>query len=205
MAITHVASTTATASSGTTITLTKPTGTVAGNVLVAFFYVECGSAPTITAPSGWTSMGSATGTSTLGEVFTKIAGDSEPANYSFSTNVSIVVGSGALSGYSASGSVAIGDNVFDATAKAPGVAPSVTTTRPNSLLFCAFIGVGLGSGVSGMTSRVALDNGVRDLAAFDQAIAAAGATGTRTYTGSGSSWSFSMAIEDQANKIRMMI
>lgn len=58
-----------------------------------------------------------------------------------------------------------------------------------------------------MTSRVALDNGTRDIAALDQVIASPGATGTRTFTGSNIGFGFSLSIEEQVqqNRIRMMI
>ena len=207
MSISHVASNTATASSGTTITLSKPTGAAAGNLLIALFYVQCDTQPTITPPAGWTSRGTTTGTQTRAQVFTKIAGDSEPASYDFTSSLTIVVGSGAISAYASTLSIVIGDYLFDATTTNPGVAPTVTTTINNAMLFCAFFAIALGSAVTGMTSRVALNNGVRDIASFDQTIANAGATGTRTYTGSGSSWTFSLAIEEIAlqNRIRMMI
>lgn len=66
--------------------------------------------------------------------------------------------------------------------------------------------IALGTGVAGMTARVALDNGARGFAIFDQDIASPGATGTRTYTGSGSGWAYSLAIEEGGgNRIRMMI
>lgn len=207
MTIAHVASTTATASSGTVITLNKPAGTVAGHLMCAVFYVQSAFTPSITPPSGWTSRGGANGSGTRAEVFTKEAGSSEPADYAFTSSQTIVVSSGSISSYSSAGAIIIGDYLFDITAQNPSVAPSVTTVQPSAMLFCAYPTTSLGSGVTGMTSRVALDNGSRDIAAFDQVIASPGATGTRTFTGSNIGFGFSLSIEEQVqqNRIRMMI
>ena len=206
MAISFVSAETTIQNSGTTITVNKPAGVVSGDLMIAQFYVEGSSIPTITPPAGWTSKATATGTNTRSQVFTKVAGASEPAGYAFTSSPSLVAGSGAICAYRATGTIVEAADAFVADATAPIDAPSVTTTRPNAKLFCGFTTVAIGSGVSGMTSRVALDNGSRDIAAFDQDIASSGATGTRTYTGSGVGWGYSLAIEEiSGNRIRMMI
>lgn len=209
MTASFVASTTAIQNSGTTITLNKPAGIVAGDLMVAMFYVESASQPNLTPPSGWVSKGDNAGESSVTkvEVFTKVAGPSEPANYSFTSSLTITVGSGAIAAYRADGAIIEGDSVFTGIqSTGPLVASSVTTARPDAKLLCGFMTAGLGTGVAGMTARVALDNGARDVAIFDQDIPSSGATGTRTYTGSGGGWAYSLAIEEGGgNRIRMMI
>lgn len=205
MAISFVAKSETIQNSGTQIVINKPAGVVAGDLMIAVLYVEAASQPVLTPPSGWSSKGAGTGTVTRGQVWTKKAGDSEPASYTWTSDLTIVAGSGAIIAYSSDGSIIEGDSVFSTDSTAPADAPSVTTTRPNSKLFCGYMVVGLGSGVSGMTNRVALDNGNRDVAAFDEDIASAGATGTRTYTGSGAAFVYSLAIEEFISRIRMMV
>lgn len=81
MAIAFVAKNHGTTDYGTSITVTKPTGTASGHCLIA---VVGGSPST---PSGWTLLGSvASGTSSLNTVavYYKIAGGSEPSSYTFS-------------------------------------------------------------------------------------------------------------------------
>ena len=209
MAISHVASTTATAASGTTLTLNKPTGIVAGDLLIAILYVQCANQTILTPPAGWVSKGDNTGESSItkAQVWTKIAGGSEPASYDWTSSLTIVTGSGSITAYSADAAIVEGDSVFSALdSSAPVDAPSVTTVRPNAKLFCGYIIIDLGTSVTGMTNRVALDNGNRDIASFDEDIPTPGATGIRTYTDASTGWGYSLSIEeDGANRIRMMI
>jgi hypothetical protein len=70
-------------SSSTTLTLTKPTGVVSGDLLVAVVSA-IGSGSTITGPSGWTEIDTSTSAGGLkASLWAKIAGGSEPANYAW--------------------------------------------------------------------------------------------------------------------------
>lgn len=63
------------------ITCNKPSGTLEGDLMVA---ILSGAVGAITAPAGWTEMASLTDTTVLrSAIFTKRAGGSEPANYTF--------------------------------------------------------------------------------------------------------------------------
>lgn len=76
--------TTATATSGTSVTANKPTGVVSGDLLLAVF---TNNNQTVTRPSGWTQLfytPASTGNSWSTGVYYKVAGASEPANYAFS-------------------------------------------------------------------------------------------------------------------------
>src|SRR5579862_9844168 len=82
-------------SSGTSCALTKPTGTASGDVLYAI--ISMAANKTVTAPSGWTQIGTSyNGTSTFARFYRKVAGGSEPSSYSWSwsgstTNVGVIV------------------------------------------------------------------------------------------------------------------
>ena len=196
MAVSFRIAVTTTASSGTNIVLNKHVSVVEGDLMIAQLFVGASSAPTITPPAGWTSRGSGAGSVPRAQIFTKIAGAGEPSSYTFTSSLTIVTASASLSAYYSDNGIVIGDYEFDSVAKSPSVAPSVDVVTANSKLFCAFATNALGSGVTGMSARIELDNGVRDIATFDQDIASPGATGTKTYTGSSSGWGFSLSIEE---------
>lgn len=72
----------------TAVTVTKPTGTAAGDILLAICGNNFGMSTDITAPAGWAMLHSVNdGLAGLGgahlRVFTKVAGASEPASYTF--------------------------------------------------------------------------------------------------------------------------
>lgn len=208
MAISFVNAQSTFQNSGTTISINKPTGVAAGDLMVAVLYVECASPPTITPPSGWVSRGTGTGSATRAQVFTKIAGPSESTTYDFTSSLTIVAGSCAIAAYR--GAILIGNDAFSAAfgTGSEVVAPSVVTAGPNATLLAGFMATALGIGVTGMTQRVAVYNGSRNVAMFDQNIASPGATGTRTYTFSNAGFGYSLAIEGEVmaqNRIRMMI
>lgn len=71
-------------SSASSRSVTKPTGVVSGDTLFALVTHD-GSADTITA-SGWTLIQYVSGTDIHAGLFYKVAGGSEPASYTFSTN-----------------------------------------------------------------------------------------------------------------------
>lgn len=128
VAISFVAATTKIQNSGTSIVIAKPAGVVEGDLMVAVLYIGSASQPNITPPSGWISKGDNAGesSSTKAEVFTKVAGPSEPANYAFTSSLTIGQGSGAIAAYR--GTITEGDSVFTALQPSgPLVASSVTT------------------------------------------------------------------------------
>jgi hypothetical protein len=94
MAVVHRASASTNVASRTSLTITKPAGVVAGDVLVAYI-MFIGGAPT--APSGWTlqaSFGSDEG------VYSKVAGSSEPASYAWTIGGSAQQSGGGISAFS---------------------------------------------------------------------------------------------------------
>src|SRR5437667_1919810 len=84
----------------TSLTISKPTGVVAGDVLVASVDAAGGTGTTITAPSGWTSIRrDNSGTTLAKETYYKVAGSSEPASYSWGLGSSNVRASGGIFAY----------------------------------------------------------------------------------------------------------
>jgi hypothetical protein len=169
---------------GSPASITKPTGTAEGDLLL--LHVRTQSDVTPTAPSGFTLItnGSISGTSGI-YVYSKVAGASEPANYTV-TFASGTVRLGMMALYSDTGSTI----ELDASANQSNVssstytAPSVTTTVANTLL-TVFITVNLAGTItagSGLTKRYDT-GGTSSLFGATEAIAAAGATGTRTAAG----------------------
>jgi hypothetical protein len=88
VAITHVDNNTATNGSGTSVTVTKPSSTTSGDLLLAFF---TSNNQNCTPPAGWTEIADETIEVFRNQVFYKVAGGSEPANYTFSVGSSTVL------------------------------------------------------------------------------------------------------------------
>lgn len=124
--------------SGAAFTVAAPAGESSGDVLIAALQ---GNGPgAVTAPSGWTLIGSASAGGDVTVTYYKVAGSSEPSSYSWSSSVSM------------SGSIAILDytgidptaplnawagNSGSGTAVAPAVA---TTTSTVSVILVSWVG-----------------------------------------------------------------
>ena len=196
-----------------TITVTKPTGTLENEVMVAFIQHR-DSTGSLTPPSGWTLLqsqatsGGSSGNTSKAYTYYKLAGASEPASYDWisvndgrvNASITTVTGNATTSTIDISGvSLTADGSTHDA--------PSVTTTQANDLVL-VFAGVPL-SGTSwtnpGSTTEEADIQGASDLS-MDVAsftAASAGATGAKTFTmvGYGSNdkaATFSVAIKSAA-------
>ena len=154
---------------------------------------------TITAPAGWTSLGSqgminGEGFTGLGQAFHRRAGGSEGANYTWTINGTDNVAVGAISCYQnvSSSSGPVDTSAFAAfdNTSAP-VASSVTTTMPRDMLvvLTALIEQVTSTPPVSMTERAdfsgttGLVNSAVNVA--DELLSATGATGTRTFSTSG--------------------
>lgn len=132
----------------TTITITKPAGTINGDVMVAYISVLTAAARTFTPPSGWTQLDTAIadnilGTATQGFTFYKVAGTGEGASYQWTCSASHIM-AGVISTYSGVDSAApINANAITNVNDVQGTAatPVVTTTRPN----CGVVNMASGS------------------------------------------------------------
>jgi len=199
-AIAYRSANSASITSGTTLTVTKPSGTVAGDVLVATVMARP-SGVTFTAPSGWVLVRSTTqsaGPSLRFVTYYKVAGASEPASYSWtlggSSTSGAVGGIGSFSGVSNSSPInAEGGNTTPYAYT--HTANSITTTSANTMVVSShgFPSSSPFSPPTGMTefvdrsSLTRPDNLGVTLELNYVPMGAAGATGAKTATAAGGS------------------
>jgi hypothetical protein len=182
--------TSATTAAGASVAPSRPTGVVSGDVLVAVVTHD-GSADTITA-TGWTLLGSATGTDINGAIYYKVAGGSEGASYTFSTANSHALAAAVVAYYNVDTAYTPIDG-YSIQANAAGANMSASTVWASSTVGeLVFLG-----GVSNNTSSTPpagmaelIDAGATGIRVYvaDQTLAAAGAVGTKTATISSSSF-----------------
>ncbi|MDP9366539.1 MAG: hypothetical protein M3Q10_20325 [Chloroflexota bacterium] len=191
----------ATANTGNTtassITINKPTGAAAGDLLLAFMTVAAGSNAVIAPPSGWTLVRRTDdGTVTAGASYYKVAGASEPTSYQWGF-------SGTGSPYGAAGGISAYAGVdnttpLDASAGQAASTATKSLTSPSALtsVAAALVIRAYGTRVisdtptsithpSGTAERYEVDNSVpggasRTAETADATQAAAGTTGTAT-------------------------
>jgi RHS repeat-associated protein len=129
---------TATGSSGSAA-VSKPTGTLAGDLLVVGLAFEKGSDVAIQAPSGWTLIRRTNQSSNVGYAsYRKLAGASEPTSYSFTLTNSPKwsIGSCAIAGANATTPIDVHADASGSSGNPS--APSVTTTGPSRLLLAVY-------------------------------------------------------------------
>jgi hypothetical protein len=184
-----VASASSATANGADVTVTKPSGTVDGDLLVAVGWSDP-DGPALSAPAGWTLAGSAySGPAGSGGVWTRVAA-SEGASWTWpgSTLTANHVHVLRVTGHGGSLDVAPVWVAIPASGTSHG-APSVTPTGTDSLLVCGWWGIFASATVtwtppSGMTEAT----DARDSAGWASssvawvALAASGATGTKSAT-----------------------
>ncbi len=203
-------------STNTTLTITKPTGVVAGDIMIANI-TQRNSTGTISL-AGWTAISQATydGGSTSGAILYKVAGGSEPANYAFGLGAGANNNTGTLvafSGVDVTGGFLVGGGAggpFDVAPgslstsganSSPATATSITTATANAaVIMLAHINDNQSLGPWTATSPASLtelyENQYNPSGAVDLTTgaawalkAAAGATGTGSVTiGANSRW-----------------
>lgn len=135
MAVSHVNTQTATTGNGTSVTATKPTGTASGDLLLAFFVSNSQDA---TAPAGWTEIVDQVVEVFRAQVFYKVAGGSEPANYAFSVGAAapLVLSVSCFRGIDTTDPIDISPVVETALTHSEGyTTPSVTGGSSGRLLY----------------------------------------------------------------------
>ena len=196
MAITFrsAATTTKTFAINNDLTVSKPSGTVDGDLMVAFITGDDG-AEMFSAPAGWTEIIEAkntTGGFTRTKAYYKFA-SGEGASYTwigsdyFPMAGIIASYSGVNSSSPVQASAAAGVNLLSTSP----IAPSVTTVNANSLLLCAFMTNTMANGTRTMTPPAGMTE-VADIGASaawqpsgslnELLVVAPGATGTKTAT-----------------------
>ncbi len=173
----------------TTLTINRPGGVVAGDVMVAGIGIR--GAPTVATPAGWTLIRTdAAGTYTTQALYYRVATASEPASYtwSFSKSVPAAGGISAYQGVDTTTPVGVSGATGQNSNTTSIVAPSVTTTVAGAEVI-GFFSIGGGNSITppaGMTERseassTAGSNHVTwETSDFSQTTA--GATGTKTAT-----------------------
>jgi hypothetical protein len=157
--------TSSTSSAATSRSVTKPTGVVSGDVMIAVVTYD-GSADVVTA-SGWTELGSATGSDITAHVLYRVAGGSEGASYTFSVVNSHAIGASITAYYNVDTTTPIDNYSIQANAAGASMpAPAAWATSTAGRL--VFLG-----GVSNSTT-VTPPSGATELVD-------AGSTGIRVY------------------------
>jgi hypothetical protein len=129
-------STSSTATRFETLTLSRPPGTAAGDVLLATVGVM--GTEEVSAPSGWTVARNSVASDPGGVrqvSFYRVAGSSEPASYSFGSSAVKMGGVTAYTGVDTSAPIAASGDASGSTGSA--TAPSVTTTRAGAAVVVA--------------------------------------------------------------------
>jgi RHS repeat-associated protein len=119
-------------------TVAKPTGTVAGDLLIVGLAFEKGSDAQTPTPTGWTLILRTTQSSNVGyATFRKVAGASEPANYSFTLTNSPKwsIGICAIAGANTSAPIV---SLGASNSSGNPVAPSVNTGGPDRLVLAFY-------------------------------------------------------------------
>jgi len=171
-----------------TLTITKPSGTVEGDLLVAFVSAR---QRDVSPPAGWTEIAYTSGFSIEAGCWYKVAGASEGSSYNFAVGGSAPRhGSGVIARVSATSATQADVSATTDTgsaASATHTSPSVTTTVANTLLFRYLAGDSEANNTSTPSGHT--------LAAYVEAAsvlsssclvykdqAAAGSTGTASFT-----------------------
>jgi hypothetical protein len=181
---THINTTALTYDASAAVVVAKPANVAAGHLLIAPFDYDQAQEP-ISGPSGWTEIGTRRRHGTTGlyklSLWYKIAGASEPANYTWSQNAAgggCAAAIGAYSGVDQTTPVDVVNSASNTTSN-PTVT-SITTTVANTLLFfaCADETGGTYTPPSGMTERF----DIFGCTAADKTQTASGATGDVSIT-----------------------
>jgi hypothetical protein len=173
------------------LTIDKPTGTSAGDLLVSCLALNGSSVASSGAPAGWTRFAAATGvTNPRVYGYYKVADASEPASYRWGFSSTITSGGGIVRYTGAAGLDGPASTAAGAAATS-GTVPGVTTSTANAILVgCAGINSGATSititGPAGMSEVWDLGGKRHELDDALQAIP--GASGAKT-------WSFSSSRE----------
>lgn len=170
-------------SSGSSLTITKPTGTVEGDLLVAA--VGLAENANFTGPSGWTFIRRDDNTSNINlEWWYKVAGASEPSNYTWSIGLTRQWSGGIwrISGQDGTTPIdANNGNNYSAT-QFP-VSPSVTTTVDDCLVLRAVMSRDISTTEPGShTNDWNRPSSFSSNAAIHKSQLSAGATGSATWT-----------------------
>ncbi len=166
---------------GTTLVIAKPTGTIQGDLMIAFMCCSGGGGPTWTGDTSWSELIDQTAAPSI-RVASLVAGASEGASYTFTCSNSRV-----LSGIIVTYRAAAYDTIGTINTSNPIVAPQITAAVSNSVLLGFFADTGSSATFSTPSNMLVVDSdsdaNLSSWALFSQSVGA-GATGTKTSTSS---------------------
>lgn len=197
MAIQVRSTSTGAGTTATSRTVPKPSGVVAGDLLL--LQIGTATTQTVTLPDGWFLILRSVGTNGI-HLYGKIATAGEPSDYTITFGASTVSVCGIVALYSDSGArLGVDAMTFTTGASSTNrIFPTLTTSRDDALL-CCFGAVSVTSDNTpdaAMTERWDLDT-TRRIYLMTETLGAAGSTGTRTATGAAAtSKNFSVAIAE---------
>lgn len=190
-----LASENASITSATSITINKPTGVLAGDLMVAVMGQGTGANSNITSgPSGWSeevvSVQNLESAQNYCEIWTKVATDSEGASYTWNYSGTTSTGKGVILAFRNSPIAGNNASAGQTTESSTHAGPAVTMAKgAGGILVCGYwlnrTGVNslgtISSGPSGMTQDYFNSTGDRGLAVYYERVTG-GSTGTKTLT-----------------------
>lgn len=171
--------------SSTSVTVAKPSGTLAGDFMLLTTCVANPAAGILQAPAGWTEIqrGGLNDDDPVVGWF-KVAGASEPADYTLTINLTGAIGAGIITFYSDTASPITIDDVQAAyNASGDRVYPSVTFSAAGYLVCYGTVLLFNSTPPGGTTEQWDVTISSNRAYCMTEAIGAAGASGTRTATG----------------------
>lgn len=172
------------ASLGANISITKPTGTVSGDLLL-FVVTTFGTAPSTVTSTGFTIVKHATTNVWFGW---KIAGGSEGTNYTITrtgtTSVAMSANMYRITGFDTTTPIDVNSSVLS-TSSLTSIIPSMTVTNPGLIVSTLFKTGNItptSTPPSGMTFGGDINSQANTASAWAYNSATAGATGTQTWT-----------------------
>lgn len=186
---------TATANSGTTLTINKPTGTAVGDLLWAFMVAQ-GSSAVWTTPSGWTQAAAIEVFTSGGNcaAFYRIADGSEGASFVFTYGTTIVAGSGGIDRYTGVDQVtpidvAASTNLDDTGTNTAPVGLSITTVTDGAMLIMGIVANSATTNITPALTESWQVTTVKRSESADSIQSTAGASGNKTGAlGAGKTW-----------------
>jgi hypothetical protein len=185
--VAFVASNTAVSGTGA-VTITKPAGVAAGDVLVAQYAVAANGG-TVTAPAGWTLIRSDDNVGNLLKQFAYflVAGAAEPATYTFTGSVAGVRAAGGIAAYRNVASVtSVNAQRGQANGASTNIAVASLTTLVANTRLVGLFSIQLNTTITapaGMTRRWNVASGTTvQIAIADVAFVGPGASGAKTAT-----------------------
>ncbi len=176
------------------LVISKPASTTNGDVMIAHVSASStaqGAGVTVSAPPGWTTVrDTPNGSSLRGATYSKVAGASEPASYTFTLSAPAAAAGGIASYTGVDTSAPVEASSEATSASAPVTVPAVSATAGGRLvgLFGATTSAGASQTMRGRWTQTPAGPLAASSAVGDEAPTVTASTGTRTASGGSGSW-----------------